>query len=208
MYLRVIQFICPVSWHPVSIHTNTIIINSVSYSVEEGNYSIVQLCAAISKLVDGVTFTFNAINRKVIMSSDTLTSLDGSMLLLLGITPAAGFHLQSKHTCDLTGNNAISVNCDYASAFPNIDARELGSTGLLTRIPVAAGIGTIVSYQNSAGRDGLLISDKTLTRCRLQLTDEDRRPLRATQDFDITLQIEFVPSYDTRMRLEVPSRLH
>jgi hypothetical protein len=207
MYIRVISFICPVSWFPVSIHFNTLVINGSAYSIPEGNYSILQLCQAISSLVQGVKFTFDSITHKVKMTSTVPVTLSGSMLTLLGIQPGAGTELVSQQTCDLTGNNSISISCDYNSPFPNIDARELGSSGLLTRISVAAGNGSIVNYENFNGRDGLLISEKSLTRCRLQLTDEDRRPLRATLDWDLTLQVQFVQSYDTRLRLDIPSRL-
>ena len=207
MYIRVISFICPVSWFVVSVHSNTIVIGGITYTVPEGNYSIIQLCKAISALAAGVIFSFDTITHKVTMSSTVYTTLSGSMLTLLGIQPGGGAELVSQQTCDLTGNNSVSIECDYNSSFPNIDARQLGSSGLLTRIPVCAGSGSIVNFQNFTGRDGLLISEKTLTRCRLQLTDEDRRPLRATLDWDLTLQVVFVQSYDTRLRLDIPRQL-
>jgi hypothetical protein len=207
MYIRVLSFVCPVSWFVVSVHYNTLVINGSEYIVSEGNYSIGQLCTAISKLVAGVSFTFDTITHKVRMSATSFTTLSGSMLTLLGIQPGAGVELVSYQTCDLSGNNSVSVECDYNSNFPNIDARMMGSSGLLTRIPVCGSSGSIVNFQNFSGRDGLLISERGLTKCRLQLTDEDRRPLRSTLDWDLTLQVVFVKSYDTRLRLEVPQTL-
>jgi hypothetical protein len=205
IYLRVISFICPVSWYAVSIHYNTLSINGLTYSLEEGNYSISQLCTAASRLVPGVTFTFNNITNKVTMSSSVgNVTLGGTMLSLLSIEPSSGVTLVSKHTVDLTGNNAISVTCDYNSTSPNVDAREVGSAGLLTRIPVGVGSGSVVNFQNFSGRDGLLITESMLTRVRLRLEDEDRRPLRAALDYDITLQLEYIPTFNTRMKLDVP----
>jgi hypothetical protein len=207
MYIRVVSFICPISWFVVSVHTNTIVIGGISFSVPEGNYSISQLCKAISVLASGVVFTFDSITHKVTMTSSAFTTLSGPMLVLLGIQPGAGVELVSQQSCDMSGNNSISIECDYNSAFPNIDARQLGSSGLLTRIPVCGSSGGVINFQNFSGRDGLLISERTLTRCRLQLTDEDRRPLRATLDWDLTLQVVFVKSYDTRLRLALPQTL-
>jgi hypothetical protein len=207
MYLRAVSFICPVSWFVVSVHYNTLIINDTIYSVPEGNYNIIQLCGAISRLQSGVNFIFNEITRKVRMNSLEVITLGGSMLALLGIRPGTGKELLSYHTCDMTGNNAISIECDYNSNFPNVDVRMMGSTGLLTRIPVSTGSGSIVNFQNFSGRDGMLISDRLLTKCRLRLTDEDRRPLRSTLDWDLTMQVVFVKTYDTRLKLEVPTTL-
>jgi hypothetical protein len=202
MYLRVISFICPVSWFAVSVHYSTISINGLNYTIEEGNNTISQLCSTVSRLVHGVTFSFNSITTKVTMSSGIgSVTLGGSMLPLLGILPSSGVTLQSRHTVDLTSNNSIYISCDYNSTTPNVDARLLGSAGLLSRLPVNTGPGGVVVFNNYSGRDGLLVTESILNRVRLRLEDEDRRPLRATLDYDITLQVEYVQSFNTRMRL-------
>jgi hypothetical protein len=206
MYIRVISFICPVSWFNVSIHYNTIIINDITFNLEEGDYSVKQLCSTLSTLVSGVTFDYNCINKKVRMSSTTPTSLDGSLCILLGIEPATGTVLLSKHVCDLSGNNTVNVDSAFSSAFANIDARPNPSAGLLTRIASSNSSGVIL-FENFSGRDGLLITEEVLQSVRIMLTDEDSRPLRATLDYDLCLQVQFVKSHNTRMADDVPNPL-
>jgi hypothetical protein len=206
MYVRVISMVMIVSWFNVSIHYNTIIINGTTFTLEEGDYSIKQLCSTLCSLIPGVYFEYNCINKKVRMTSATPTSLDGSLCILLGITPATGTVLVSKHVCDLTGNNTINVDSGFSSAFANIDARPNPSSGLLTRIASSQGAGTIL-FENFSGRDGLLITEDVLTSVRIMLTDEDNRPLRATLDYDLSLQVQFVPSYNTRMADDLPNPL-
>jgi hypothetical protein len=207
MYVRVISFICPISWFVVSVHYNTILINGSTFILEEGDYSVKQLCTTLSALVPGIRFDFSTTSKKVRMTSATPTSLDGTLLTLLGIAPGTGLTLQTKHCCDLTGNNAVTIDSSFSSAFPNIDARPFGSSGLLTRIASGQSTGGVIRFENFSGRDGLLITDPCLSSITLMLTDEDARPLRATLDYDITLQVQFVRSYDTRMRELLPTTL-
>jgi hypothetical protein len=101
----------------------------------------------------------------------------------------------------MTGNQTINVESDFTSVFPNLDARDFGSPALLARIGVTQPFGCIVNYENYNGRDGLLLSSPLVTSIRLVLTQEDRLPLLALLDWDAVIQLRFVRTIDTRLRL-------
>jgi hypothetical protein len=201
IYMRLISFIMPNSMYAVNIYNNTILINEAECTVTPGNYSIKQLIAVLNTFVDGIVFTFDSITYKAKMTSATLTTLEGPLLVLLGILPATGTVLESKHIVDMTGNQTINVETDFTSIFPNLDARDFGSPALLARVGVTQPFGGIVNWQNVNTRDGLLLSSPIVTSIHLVLTQEDRLPLLATLDYDAVIQLRFVRTIDTRLRL-------
>jgi hypothetical protein len=96
IYMRLISFIMPNSMYVCNIYNNTLFINDIEYRVTPGNYSIKQLIAVLNTFVDGISFTFDSITYKAKMTAATLTTLDGPLLVLLGILPATGTVLESS----------------------------------------------------------------------------------------------------------------
>jgi hypothetical protein len=201
IYMRLTSLIIPVSWFVVNLHNNVIVINGDEYTITQGNYNIKQLIVELNKLISGIVFTFNTITYKATMTSTMPTSLDGPLLPLLGIEPATGTLLQSKHIIDMTSNQTINVETDFTSLFPNLDARDFGSPALLSRVAVTQPFGGIVSYENHAGIDGILLSSPIITSLRIVLTQEDRLPLLSVLDWDAVIQLQFKRTVDTRLRL-------
>jgi hypothetical protein len=208
-YLRVLDFTCPYSWYICSEAYNQLILNGVEYRIPPGNYSATQLCTQLTRLGTGTGFSFNELNLKVPAASQTPFSIAGSVLPLLGIEPQSGSAIyQSNFTADCTGNNSIYILSNLVSQQPNRDLRSVNSGNLLCRVPVGnVRPGGMVHYEDRNGCAGLLLETETITTFAIVLEDEDRRELQSSLDWDMTLQLSFVPIIRERMDVQIPTSL-
>ena len=207
MYLQVLSFTIPHSWHVVNELNNVIVIGTTQYTLQIGNYSIQTLCSILSKLQQGVSFTFSNITLKVTVTSATTVTLDGSLLNLLGI-PASSTPVSSVNTCDMTSVSSIYVLTDYSTVNANIDSHISNTGAILTRIPVVTQPGQVVQFQDFNGRSGLLLQDSTIKQCRIGLESDDPRVgLQCTLHWDITLQVSFVKTGRYHLKVERPLSL-
>jgi hypothetical protein len=201
MMIRLTSLIMPVSWFNVDFRNGFLYINTNRYTVTPGNYSIKQLLTVLNTFVQDVQFSFDPITYKVKMVAEVPTSLDGPLLVLLGIQPGTGYVLESKYFCDMSGNQAVNVETDFTSIFPSLDARDFGSPSLLARVGITQPFGSVINYLNPSGKDGMLLSSPVLDNIRLVLTQEDRLPLLSVLDYDATLILEFKRTTSTRLTL-------
>jgi hypothetical protein len=209
LYLRCLNFTCPISWYPLNKYYSQIILNGTEHIIPDGNYSIKQLCTVLSNLVPAINFTHDPITMKVIASSDTPFSIDGSILPILGILPQFNKYMTSKFTYDLSSNNSIYVLTNLSSPTPNRDVRRVDSGSVLCRIPVGnKGMGEVLDYENYSGTDGLRLDTEVIETITIILQTEDRTELLSTLDYDLSLQVSFVPSDRERMQIDYPLQLN
>jgi hypothetical protein len=208
-YLRVLDFTCPYSWYICSNEYNQLILNGIEYYIEPANYSAMQLCTALNRLGTGTIFSFNELNLKVTARAETPFSIAGTVLALLGLEPQSGsVTYTSKYTADCTGNNSIYIISNLTSQQPNRDLRSVNSGNLLCRVPVGnVRPGGMVHYEDRHGTAGLLLETETITTFTLILQDEDRRELQSSLDWDMTMQLSFVPVVRERLDLQIPTAL-
>jgi hypothetical protein len=201
MYVQLIDFTIPVSWHVINEYCNELFVNDVLYTLTPGNYSIKTLVASLNALLTGITVTFNDVTLKLTLTTAAPITVYGSMCSVLGIVPGStGTSLASLNTCDLTGSNSIFILSDFSSSNPNIDARG-ASSSVFCRIPVTAAPMQVLQHEDYNGKSGLLIDTDTIASVHLQLQDENYNPLLCTIHWEATLQIRFM--YTGRMHMVV-----
>jgi hypothetical protein len=202
LYIQLIDFTIPVSWHVISQYCNELLLNDVSYTLVPGNYSVRTLVQALSKLLSpDITVAFDNITLKMTLTAQTPISVSGNMCSILGIVAGStGTTLSSVHTVDLTGQNSIYILSDFSTSNNNIDTRA-GSSSVFCRIPVTAAPMGVLNHEDYNGKSGLLLDTETLASVHLQLQDEEFRNLLCTIHWEATLQVQFV--YTGRMHLYV-----
>ncbi len=204
LYVQVLSFTCPVSWHVINSYCNTLSINSTVYTLVPGNYSVRTLTSALTALLPGITASFSETTLKMTLSCATSFVIGGTLCDVLGIAAgSSGTTLSSKHTVDLTGSNSIFLLSNFSTSNNNIDTRP-GSASVLCRVPVNVAPMQVLQYEDFNGRAGLLLDSDTIANIQLELEDENRQPLQATIAWEMTLQVTFVYTGRTHMLREVP----
>lgn len=208
-YVSVISFTCPVSWLIVNIYNNILIIDEIEVIVPHGNYSIFQLVKTVQSLLpSGITLTYDSIAMRCTLQSNAIHVVQGPLCELLGFKQgSSGTTILSYRIVDMTGNNSVYIMTNLQSGQSNIDARGIDSANVLCRIPVSTQPGSIIDYQDFSGRAGLLLDNDCLNTIQIRLQDEDNRSLLCTLDYDLCLQVQFIPNTQQRLQRDIPVEL-
>lgn len=210
LYLSLHSFTIVHTFMCVNAYNDTIFIGAEARAVPRGNHSVRTLVAALSVALQtaGVAASYDPISLKVTLSSDAVFTASGPLLETLGIPQnATGRSLSSTHTCDLSGTNSIFVLTDKTGGC--VDTRSAdGSAAVIARMGVDVQPGGVLNYvDGSQGRVGVEIQDGVLSRLRVTLQDEHRRPLQASIHWDATMQVVFIRSSRRAMVVERPDAL-
>lgn len=206
LYLSLLSMTLAHTFPVINQYNDSIFVDGIMYQIPQGNHSITTLVKALNAALP-VTASFDPISLKLTLSSDTSHTVSGSLLEVLGIPQnAMGTSLSSTNTVDLTGQNTVFVLTDRIGG--NIDTRSVnGSSAVLARFGVDAPPLGVIQYTDfSSGRIGIEY-DGVLARIRIQLQDENRRPLQASIPWDATLGIAFMRTGRVALQVDRPLAL-
>lgn len=166
----------PVGFYNVRSPYNTMNLNSVSYTVTPGNYSITTLLNALNTTVTSAVgaFSVGTLNNNIQFSSAAGTALMNvqplSLLSFLGFTD------QQQGTA-FYGTNSYIVNFD---TYLNIWIENLGTQSLEPRqitfkVPLSTGPGSIVQWtENTQNTQMVQVTDRGARLDRLNIQVQDR----------------------------------
>jgi len=166
----------PVGFYNVRAPYNTMNVNSVSYTVTPGNYSVTTLVSALNTTITaGVgTFSPGALNNNMQFSSAggvaTMNVQPLSMLSFLGF-------VDKQQGTAFYGTNSYIVNFD---TYVNIWIENLGTQSLEPRqitfkVPVSVGSGSIMHWAENTQNSQLVeVTDCGVRLDRLNIQVQDR----------------------------------
>ena len=196
--VRLKSLYVPISWTLVNTDNNTLTLNSVDYTIPEGNYSATQLATAIHTLLENsepsFTITFDSITNKYTFTDSDDFTLGGSCDYLLGLdgtSSSVNNSLVSTYPCDLTGNNQIFLSINNLST-SNISSTTGGSTSIIGSVLVDVPYGSVLYYFNVP--DNYFVSyEDALTFAHVSLLGENGVSLLNLNNIDwsCTLEIGF-----------------
>lgn len=177
----------PLSYYIVNDDNNDIIINGVTYSIPEGNYSAKNLCAAIQTLTS-ITCTLSTISNKVTLSSGSAFTLGaGSINYILGFesTTYSGTTITAPRCINVGGPSRVNV-------YTNLEVMNITSAGtnsLLACIPISTIPTSFVVYTDQGTNENIFYNPN-LQIIDVLLTDENDTPL-SLNGVDWTLELRF-----------------
>ena len=166
----------PLGFYNVRAPYNTMNVNSISYTITPGNYSVTTLLNALNTTVTSAVgaFSTGALNNNVQFSSAsgvvTMNVQPLSMLSFLGFT-------DQQTGTSFYGTNSYIVNFD---TYLNIWIENLGTQSLEPRqitfkVPLTVGPGSIMYWaENSQNQQMVAVTDRGVRLDRLNIQVQDR----------------------------------
>lgn len=166
----------PVGFYNVRAPYNTMNVNSISYTVTPGNYSITTLINALNTTVTSAVgaFSTGALNNNVQFSSASgVVTMNVQPLTMLSFL---GFTDQQQGT-SFYGTNSYIVNFD---TYMNIWIENLGTQSqeprqITFKVPLTVGSGSIMHWTENAQNNQLVeVTDRGVRLDRLNIQVQDR----------------------------------
>jgi hypothetical protein len=185
----------PVGFYNVRAPYNTMNINSVSYTVTPGNYSVTTLLGALNTTITSAvgSFTSGALNNNIQFSSAsgvaTMNVQPLSMLSFLGFT-------NQQQGVAFYGTNSYIVNFDtYISIWiENLGTSSTENSQITFKLPMTVGSGSIMQWaENSQNHQLVNVTDRgaRLDRLNIQIVDRYGNLINNNGiDWSFTLEIE------------------
>lgn len=198
MTLKLKNLYIPVSFTIINSNNNTLTLNSVDYTITEGNYTAKQLATKIMDLVAGdepaFTVSFSSITGKYTFSSSDDFTIGGTVDYVLGLegeTPSSSSELTSTYPVDLTGENVIFIDVKNLSTSNLLSST--GTTGsIIASVLVDVPHGSVLYYENRS-ESYFTIQQDHISFIHISLYGEDCATLLDLNNFDWSccLQIGF-----------------
>lgn len=166
----------PVGFYNVRAPYNTMNVNSVSYTITPGNYTLDSLTKAINNAVtNGVgTFSSSSVTNQFSFASNsgtvTMNVQPLTLLSFLGFT-------NGQTGTSIVGTNSYIINFDtYISIWiQNLGTSSLDSQQITYKIPNTVGSGSIIQYTEASNWDQKIeVTDRSNRLDRLIVTVLDR----------------------------------
>ncbi len=195
------SFTCPNSIYNIDSTNNTIIIDSVSYSLTTANYDSDSIVSSINALIPQ-TIAFNdGDNTFTISNASSFTiSADSTILKVLGFSddvPFTGTSLTGSHICDLAGVTNINIKLS------NLSMDNLDSTGNYDN--TIASVNNTVNYgdyifHNPSEVLYHAIHDKYIKFLKVELLDQNQNSINLNgSTFAMVLTIHFTYVREEKM---------
>jgi len=201
MRYRVQNFIFPLSFYLVDDNNNSLVIDSTTYTLTNGNYT----ASTLRDLLDGIlpetyTVTYSTTTNKYTFSNtsgDFTISSASTCLILLGFTEDED-HTSSSNslTSDSVANLTGQYNCVYIQ-ISNLTTSNIGVDGAKTTvcksIPVSETLGSIMYYQdNTAVYSNIFNESVSFLHIRI-LAEDMRTPVDFQgQQWNMCLEFSFL----------------
>lgn len=205
----------PISINMVNANNNTLVLNSVSYVITPGNYTITQLITALNLLAPLFLFTYNSNTNQITINAVSglaytvgAASTCNKLLGTAAGTYNPGFGTQPG-IVNLTYTTGIVLQLDNVTTTNRDNSGASGAT--LARIPISCSTNRILQYFNATPFFSQ-IANRDLSYFRVKLLNDDYTPLVLTgnPDWFIVIRVDYseknlpsiIPSDITKMRQE------
>ena len=191
----------PLSFYTINEKNNRFSIDSVVYTIPEGNYRVSQLTPVLNNLmgVKDLTFTFNDILSKYQLTSSTLSSItidsiENQADNLLGFS--IGSHslpYRFDEILNLTYTSGVVIRINNITT-NNIDTYEAGQGGsTMIRLPITTPPNTMLQYFNNQPFLAT-INNRSITQLNVSIHDDERDFLSLNGDhqFFITIRVDYI----------------
>jgi len=196
MTLRVVNLYVPISFTIINDTNNTFTLNSVDYTISNGNYTATTLATELMDIVSGnepsFTVAFDDITNKYTFDDTDDFTIDGTCLYVLGFDDAATSSsntLTSTYPVDLTGDNIIYVDVKNLSTF-NVSSSTGTRTSIVKSILVNVPYGSVL-YHEDAGTSAFTLFEDHVSFLHVKLYGEDSETLLNLNNFDWSITLEF-----------------
>lgn len=191
--------VMPVSFYVVNTN-NSFKIGASTYTIDHGNPNAKQLVATLNTTVNGtgVTFSYNSVQNKIVISGVGSAGISGPLLGLIGFDPDTtytGATISSPYVVNLSGINYVFIQSNLTNA-SNIDSNTgCSQSNVLAAIPIDQPYGSVVTY--TGGQHKSLISTHQISEIKIEILDENRSLIDfANQAWFMVLVIDFVTQRD------------
>jgi len=202
IYLSLQNANIPYSFYSITTIDNTfqwqVGINSFSYNVEPGNYTVYQLIALL-KTQMGVTFTitYNSITSKLLFTNTTnnFTILASTINHILGFskttnTTSVARSLTARDVVNLNQIRALNIEINYPTY--NVNVAQPYNQNILATIPVYVAPFSIITYTNPNNFRTNLYVNK-LEQINIRILDNQGNLVNLNGiNYQITLQLDCV----------------
>ena len=174
MAIRVVSAEIPTSYYVINQDTNTLIVNGMSYVLDEGNYSVDDLQQTFQQMLSGddITVTYSYVRNKFTFASNTVFTIAGESTILdrIGFNAVdhTGTVVTSDYAVDLSGTKFIYIYTNLATSNLVNGVRN----GCLVKISAIADMNSMIMYSDSNAMPNY-ISDQTISQIFFKLVDDD-----------------------------------
>ena len=197
MTIKLLNFYVPISFYNINDNNNTIIINSVDYTITKGNYNASNLLAELQYLLNGlIGVSFDASTNFFKFTGSSSFTLDGSSLTILGFDTAqtsVGNVITSTYPIDLTGDNVVYFDVPNIMT-PNLASSSGDRTSLIHSLNIDVPFGSVLYYENSTSFYHV-VQESHISFFHVRLLGEDQKTPLDLQNHNwaATIEIGFVP---------------
>ena len=202
IYLSLQNANIPYSFYSITTIDNTfqwqVGINSFSYNVEPGNYTVYQLITLL-KTQMGVTFTitYNSITSKLLFTNtiNNFTILASTINHILGFskttnTTSVSLSLTARDVVNLNQIRALNIEINYPTY--NVNIAQPYNQNILATIPVYVAPFSIITYTNPNNFRTNLYVNK-LEQINIRILDNQGNLVNLNGiNYQITLQLDCV----------------
>lgn len=200
--LRIDNFVLPISFFVINNQTNTLVVNSVSYTIPVGNYNAIDLKNEMDGLLATITVGFDENNNKFTFTSANPFTLNltstcfrkigfsenvNHVAVLVGLD----YVLTSDFVCNLAGTSLVYVD------IPNLTTKNISSkngggyTSIVKSVVVDVPYGAILTYTNNTN-SAVVLKEKYISFFQIRLLDDQYELLDLNnQNFTLTLELFF-----------------
>jgi hypothetical protein len=201
----------PIGFYNIRAPYNTITIDSIKYTIQEGNYTIDSLMSSMNGTIGIAIGQFN-VNKMLNKITFVPTSLNSSIAAYatIGVTaplpndptiniPSLGYFLgftDGQYGTEVTATNSYLINFDnYVQIhIPSLGRSSLENTKCTFKVPITVPSGGVEFYQEmSSFKQSVEVTDRNILfdRINLQVLDRFGQQLDNNGvDWSFTLEIE------------------
>lgn len=200
--LRIDNFVLPISFFVINNQTNTLVVNSISYTIPVGNYNAIDLKTEMDGLLATITVGFDENNNKFTFTSANPFTLNSTSTCFrkigfsenvnhVAVLVGLDYVLTSDFVCNLAGTSLVYVD------IPNLTTKNISSkngggyTSIVKSVVVDVPYGAILTYTNNT-TSAVVLKEKYISFFQIRLLDDQYQLLDLNnQNFTLTLELFF-----------------
>lgn len=200
--MRIDNFVLPISFFVVSDTTNTLVVNTVPYTIPEGNYNANDLAIEINSLFPTILVSFDENNNKFTFTSASPFTLNSNSTCFrkigfsedtnhVAVLDGLDYVLTSDFVCNLAGTSLVYID------IPNLTTKNISSkngggyTSIVKSVVVDVPYGSILTYTNNTS-SAVVLKEKYISFFQIRLLDDQYKLLDLNnQNFTLTIELFF-----------------
>jgi hypothetical protein len=198
--LRVDNFVCPISFFVVNNSNSTLVVNSTTFTIPEGNYNALTIATQLNTLLAplSITTTYDGTNNKLTFTRASAFTFQSTSTCfkLLGFEegvarPSAGNSLTSDYIVNLSGTSLIYIDIPSVTTRNVASKNNGGYTTIIKSIVADVPYGAVLSYVNNTN-SAVVLKEKYISYFQVRLLDDEYNVLDLNgQHFTLTLELFF-----------------